>query len=78
MVSLTGTGGKARQEESQGLSKALSKVASLEKTIEWMQAEHAGMVAGLHREIGRLQGVCGGELSVWELWHWIADCYEEI
>ncbi|KAJ3042610.1 hypothetical protein HK097_001965, partial [Rhizophlyctis rosea] len=57
VVSLTG--GKDRQEESQALTRALSKIASLEKTIDWMQGEHAGMVEGLHREIGRLQGVCG-------------------
>ena len=77
IVSLTGTeGGKDRQEESQVLSKALSKVASLEKTIEWMQGEHAGMIAGLHKEIGRLQVVCGGELSDWELRLLDFDCYE--
>ncbi|KAJ3032895.1 hypothetical protein HDV00_006993 [Rhizophlyctis rosea] len=41
----------------------MGRIASLEKTIEWMQGEHAGMVAGLHAEIGRLQGVCA-DLSV--------------
>ncbi|KNC99855.1 uncharacterized protein SPPG_05228 [Spizellomyces punctatus DAOM BR117] len=48
---------------SQAHARALAKITSLEKTIEFLQKEHAGVLKGLHSEITRLQSVCS-DLSV--------------
>ena len=42
------------------LQKALSRVKSLEKTVEFLQDEHKNALKGLHEEISRLQNVCSG------------------
>ncbi|KAI8820674.1 uncharacterized protein EV422DRAFT_58943 [Fimicolochytrium jonesii] len=39
-------------------SRALAKIAALEKTIEFLQTQHAGVLAGLHGEVERLQNAC--------------------
>ncbi|KAJ3329832.1 deoxycytidyl transferase [Blyttiomyces sp. JEL0837] len=40
------------------LKKALSRINSLEKTVEFLQREHDKSLKGLHAEISRLQRVC--------------------
>ncbi|KAJ1545979.1 hypothetical protein HK096_005713 [Nowakowskiella sp. JEL0078] len=45
---------------SHGYQRALARVVSLEKTIEYLQDMHAGTLQGLHTEIARLQSICSG------------------
>ncbi|KAJ3211602.1 hypothetical protein HDU67_004408 [Dinochytrium kinnereticum] len=40
------------------LERAESRVASLEKTIEFLQSQHSVALKGLHEEIARLQNLC--------------------
>ncbi|KAI9007336.1 hypothetical protein BC832DRAFT_449089 [Gaertneriomyces semiglobifer] len=44
-------------------SRALSRIETLEKTIEFVNGQHASILKGLHDEIGRLQQRCS-DLSV--------------
>jgi Coiled-coil domain of unknown function len=47
---------QTRQEEMHD-----SRIASLEKTIEYIQSEHSKTLADLHGEIKRLQELCCGK-----------------
>ena len=42
------------------LSKALSRISSLENTIKFIQSEHGNTIKGLHSEIERLQTLNSG------------------
>ncbi|KAJ3414291.1 hypothetical protein HDV05_006740 [Chytridiales sp. JEL 0842] len=48
----------AQTVQSTQLARALSRVASLEKTVEFLQESHKVSLVALHKEIERLQGVC--------------------
>lgn len=40
--------------------KALKKIETLEKTIDFLKTTHQDRIKGLHSEISRLQGLCAG------------------
>ena len=57
----TSSGNSATQ---QALNRALSRISSLEKTIEFLQDQHKVSLKGLHSEIKRLQNLCAGKYMV--------------
>ncbi|KAI9352790.1 hypothetical protein BDR26DRAFT_849874 [Obelidium mucronatum] len=52
----------------QAYEKSQSRIASLEKTIEFLQEQHKGSLKDLHKEIARLQNLCS-DVSFVEVVH---------
>lgn len=40
--------------------RALARITSLEKTIEYVQSQHAAVLKGLYAEVAKLQDTCSG------------------
>jgi hypothetical protein len=56
---------KTSQSNNQhALQRAQARIASLEKTIDFIQDQHKASLQGLHAEIARLQNVCAGKLLI--------------
>lgn len=58
-----GGGGLSRGLESndEAYQRAVSRIASLEATLEYQKVLHADQLKGLHEEVHRLQSICSGK-----------------